>query len=261
MIQYFQSRGDRERALSYYDRMVRARVRPTDHTWRLLLDAYGTIEPVDERSALDVFARIRRDDAVKLSGLHWASLISMYGVGLRNADRAVTTFESIATDPWSSRAQPRLPDAIVYEALFNALHLNQRHDLVGTYRQRMARDGVIMSAYIANTLISSYAAQGDLAEARHIFDMLFDPPAGVAAPTARQIKDAKRVQGVARASASSNDRIYREPSTYEALIKAEVAAGEMERAQALYDRAVARAFPLAVVKQLEAHLSPPSATL
>jgi len=287
MIQYFQSRGDRERALSYYDRMVRARVRPTDHTWRLLLDAYGTIEPVDERSALDVFARIRRDDAVKLSGLHWASLISMYGVGLRNADRAVTTFESIATDPWSSRAQPRLPDAIVYEALFNALHLNQRHDLVGTYRQRMARDGVIMSACacsssgheltaadIANTLISSYAAQGDLAEARHIFDMLFDPPAGVAAPTARQIKDAKRVQGVARASASSNDRIYREPSTcvvfcsestdwrsYEALIKAEVAAGEMERAQALYDRAVARAFPLAVVKQLEAHLSPPSATL
>ena len=52
-----------------------------------------------------------------------------------------------------------------------------------------------------------------MTEARRIFDMLFDPPAGVAAPTARQIKDAKRVQGVAHARVSNNDRIYREPST------------------------------------------------
>lgn len=227
MIQYYQSRGDRETALRYYDRMVRARVRPTDHTWRLLLDAYGTIEPVDERSALDVFARIRRDDAVKLSGLHWASLISMYGVGLRDADKAVATFESIAKDAWSSRAQPRLPDAIVYEALFNVIHLNQRYDLIAPYRQRMARDGVVMSACacprgalmqltcadIANTLIGAFAAQGDMAEARRIFDALSDPAAGVAAPTHRVIKTSKRVQGHARPHVDSNDMIFREPST------------------------------------------------
>ena len=64
-----------------------------------------------------------------------------------------------------------------------------------------------------------------------------------------------------RPRASSFASSKAESRSYEALIKAEVAAGEMGRAQALYDRAVARAFPLAVVKQLEAHLCPPSAAM
>ena len=42
---YISSQPDREKALSYFDAMLRARVAPTAHTYKLLLDAYGSLEP------------------------------------------------------------------------------------------------------------------------------------------------------------------------------------------------------------------------
>lgn len=41
---YIATQPSREKALSYFDAMLRARVAPTGHTYKLLLDAYGSIQ-------------------------------------------------------------------------------------------------------------------------------------------------------------------------------------------------------------------------
>jgi pentatricopeptide repeat protein len=41
---------------------------------------------------------------------------------------------------------------------------------------------VHMTAYIANFLIKGYANAGDMGQAREIFELLSNPPSGVAAP-------------------------------------------------------------------------------
>ena len=42
---YITTKPDREKALKYFDAMLRAGVAPTAHTYKRLLDAYGTLEP------------------------------------------------------------------------------------------------------------------------------------------------------------------------------------------------------------------------
>ena len=46
MMQFFiTTRPDREKALSYFNAMLQLKVAPTGHTYKLLLDAYGSLEP------------------------------------------------------------------------------------------------------------------------------------------------------------------------------------------------------------------------
>ena len=46
MMQFFvNTQPNREKALMYFDAMLRAKVAPTAHTYKLLLDAYGSIQP------------------------------------------------------------------------------------------------------------------------------------------------------------------------------------------------------------------------
>jgi pentatricopeptide repeat protein len=153
MIQFFQTKGDRASALDYFDRMLKAKVPLTDHTYRLLIDVYGTIAPVDPASALDVFRLLERDAHVAVQGMHWAALVTMYGVQLRDADKAIQVFDAI--DSHISKPAPPIvqPDPLVYEALFNALWACDRSADVERYRERMRAHGSPMTAYTANALI------------------------------------------------------------------------------------------------------------
>jgi hypothetical protein len=45
-MQFFvNTQPNREKALMYFDAMLRAKVAPTAHTYKLLLDAYGSVQP------------------------------------------------------------------------------------------------------------------------------------------------------------------------------------------------------------------------
>ena len=46
--------------------------------------------------------------------------------------------------------------------------------------------------------------------------------------------------------------VYREPSTYEAMIRAELSYGHTDRASALFERMKARAFPAALLNRARA---------
>jgi pentatricopeptide repeat protein len=175
----------------------------------------------------DVFKRLQQDRSVRVQGAHWAALINAYGCAAHNLDRALSTFDSIP-----AHAQP---DAVAFEALFNAIVTHHRVDLVPTYLQRMADAGVHMTAYIANLLIKGYATAGQLELARGVFDGMADPPVGLAAVHNHPGHAGQEsVRGDAQIPVGAP--VFREPSTWEAMVRAELGAGEKERATALLDR-------------------------
>ncbi|KDQ14133.1 hypothetical protein BOTBODRAFT_32920 [Botryobasidium botryosum FD-172 SS1] len=246
MIQFFvNTKPSRERALYYYNALLRNQIRPTAHTYKLMLDCYGAIEPVDTRSMEQVFARIVSDSSVKVQGTHWAALINSWGCISKDLDKAIAIFDSIATHPSTARSATAMPDAVVYEAMINVLVTNKRMDLIPTYLERLRNSNVHMTAYIANFVIKGYAALGDVTRAREVFESLQDPPTGVAAS-----HNHASHEGDSTAPVDPSAPVYREPSTWEAMVRAELGAGERQRALDLLERMDHRMFPPAVVTRI-----------
>jgi len=246
MMQYFVNTApDRQKALSYFHDMIRRRVQPSEHTYKLLLDCYGTIEPVDNASLKDVFTRLQSDPKVKVQGVHWSALINSHGCIQNNLEEAQRIFES------ASAAQG-LPDAVCYEAILNACLHNGEPGLVEAYADRMKAQKLHSTAYVESARIKAYAALGKLDEARSVFDNLQDPPSGSAAP-GNHPGGGRRRRGTPHFM-SSQDPVFREPSTFDAMIRIEKASGNVERAQTLYQMATTRSFPVAVIDKLKALL-------
>jgi len=149
---------------------------------QLLIDAYGTIEPVDLKSMERVFVDLENDPKVLVQGSHWAAMINAWGGAKKDLDKAISIFESISNHPTTRLSPTVLPDAVTFEALINVFVAHRRTDLIPQYIERLKSLGVHMTAYIANCLIRGYAAVGDLEQARLIFNSLVDPPEGLAAP-------------------------------------------------------------------------------
>jgi len=237
---YTTTKPNRERALFFYHELRRGGVAPTAHTYKLLLDAYGAIEPVDVESMEGVWKSIQDDPNVRISGTHFASLINAYGCVLKDLDKAISVFASIPTFPGSP---PR--DAVVFEAMINTLVAHRRTDLMPEYIAMMTAEGIHMTAYIANFLIKGYAAIGDMDQARAIFESLVDAPSGVAAvhnhaphdPTSPPVVDPM-------------SPVYREPSTWEVMIRAELGCGNREGANQLLERLQERRYPDAVFRRI-----------
>ncbi|SJX66554.1 uncharacterized protein SRS1_16782 [Sporisorium reilianum f. sp. reilianum] len=272
MMQYYiQSVPDRQKALVYYHKMQAAGVQPSAHTYKLLLDMYGAIAPVEPLEMERVFQALADDASVAVQSTHWASLINCYGCMLNDLDRAIATFDSIASHPSSQMRKDgaSLPDAVSFEALLAVFVAHQRTDLIRAHLDRMKQAGLQMTAYVANLLIRGYSMeQGEagLNEARALFESMSEPAAGVAAagnhpprahgagaPTsANAAADAAGVSAMPSSAASHDAHnpfgsVQREPSTYEAMIRAELSHGHADRAAALVDRMEARAFPPALI--------------
>ena len=144
---------------------------------QLLMDTYGSLEPVDLPAMEKVFQDLQANPEVGLTSGHFASLINAYGCVAKDFDKAIAVFQSIPDYP-----KAPLMDAIIFEAVINVLVAHRRTDLLPVYVSKMNEAGVHMTAYIANFLIKGYANVGDLDQARSIFESLRDPPSGMAAP-------------------------------------------------------------------------------
>ncbi|KAJ7885031.1 hypothetical protein B0H14DRAFT_2699510 [Mycena olivaceomarginata] len=220
---YTTTRPNRDRALYFYNQLRAARIAPTAYTYKLLMDAYGRIEPVDIETMERIWEALRADNRVEIQGNHFATLINAYGCVQKDLDKAIAVFNSI---PGFSRAPPR--DALVFEALVNALVAHRRTDLMPEYVALMHSEGVHMTAYIANFLIKGYADVGDMAQARAIFEGL---------PGTSPVIDPL-------------EPVYREPSTWEAMVRAELGSGNRDNANALLERLQARCYPEAVYNRI-----------
>jgi len=236
---------DRERALHYFSALVDAGIQPSAHTYKLLIDCYGTIEPVDVVSMDDVFNRLVLDNNVPVQGVHWAALINSWGCVQKDLDMATRIFDSIESHETTLHSGWKLPDAVTFEAMINVLVTLRRTDLISGYLDRLSQSGVHMTAYIVNLIIKGFAGAGDLERAREIFESLVDPPVGVAAPNNHAPHDTSK-----RASVDPRSPVYREPSTWEAMVRAELSSGNRENALALLKRVQARQFPYAVYQRI-----------
>jgi pentatricopeptide repeat protein len=194
----------------------------------------------------DVFQSLVADPRVRVTGVHWAALINAYGCAAKDLDRALAVFESIAKHPSTARAREAQPDALAYEAVVGAIAANKRADLLPGFAAQIAASGVHMTAYVQNAFIRGFAAAGELDTARRMFEEMADPPSGVAAPN----NHAPHVGEQPSKAVAVDGPVYREPSTWESMVRAELGAGERERAVALLERLKQRQYPDAVYNRI-----------
>ncbi|KAG8904395.1 hypothetical protein FRB99_001817 [Tulasnella sp. 403] len=257
MIQmYVQIKPDRDQALQYYQKMLQKRIRPTAHTYKLLMDCYGTIEPVDLRGMEKIFAQLERDPGVSVTGPHFASLINAYGCVAKDLDKAISVFESISSHNVVVRGGERLPDPVCYEALINVFVTHRRPDLVLQYLERLKVTHVHMTAYVANLVIKGLAQCGDIEGARSLFESLEDPPSGLAGHVrhSHHISDTDSEPEVQQQQ--TDGPVYREPSTWEAMVRAELGVGARDRAQEVLTRMEARHYPDLVLQRVRSLVYP-----
>ncbi|KAI0314732.1 hypothetical protein OF83DRAFT_1063300 [Amylostereum chailletii] len=246
MMQFFvQTKPNLDKFLKYYGKMKQAGIRPTAHTYKLLLDAYGTIEPVDFRKMEKSFADLSAERTLNVQGAHWASLINAYGCVGKSLEKATAVFDSIATHPTTLASGLSLPDAVTFESLINVLVTLRRADLIPYYVDRLKGLGIHMTAYIANLLIRGYSAAGEIEQARALFENLVDPPVGVAAPNNHAPHNATPARTVA-----PDAPVFREPSTWEAMVRAELGQGNRDCAVALLARLKARQYPESIYNRI-----------
>lgn len=237
----------RERVLHYYNLLRQAGVPPSAHTYKLLIDAYSTLPPIDLVSMERVYGELLSDRNVQLQGTHVGSLITAYGIYGDDLAKAMEVFES------GPGGRTFHKDAVVWEAILNVIaHRGTLGDLEAM-RQRMISSGIRPTAYVYNVLITGYARAQRLDEARAIFESMGDSVTGVAAPNNHPMLLTS--SGYAKPQTITEqptNMVYREPSTYEAMIRAEIGAGEIGRAQQVLRRMEARSYPWAVYMRVKA---------
>lgn len=208
MIQYFlNTKRDRSKVLAYYERMKSRKIEPTMHTYKLLIDAYASLEPVDMNAAEGVLQTVKATGQHP-EAVHYASLIHAKGCAQHDMDAALKIFESVIANG-KVRLQPCL-----YQALFEAMVANRRVSETDKFVDDMVSRKVAMTPYIANTLIHGWAAEGNIAKAKAIYDGI----------------------GIEK----------REPSTYEAMTRAFLASQERENASCTVQEMLSRGYPPAV---------------
>lgn len=265
MIQFYvHSQPNRTKALAYYDRMLYYNVAPTAHTYKILLDAYGTIEPVDIVGMQDIFGRLIAARNVNVDGAHWASIITAHGIHCQDLQRAVEVFDSIPNHVATRRSKLKLPDALTYEAILNVFLAHNRVDLMQIYFAKMRQNGIQPTAYLANLMIRGLASAEGVEPARDLFAEMHDPPMGVAAfgnhpPNHRHHANGAHIRS--HGAQSSQDGFYgfqnvlREPSTFEAMIKVEMQFGQKENAIVLLERMKDRGYPPAIITKASSFLT------
>ncbi|KAK5085537.1 hypothetical protein LTR05_004822 [Lithohypha guttulata] len=212
IIQYFlNTKRDRAKVLQYYGRMRSRDIKPTSHTFKLLIEAYATLEPVNLAAAETVLEDMKVS-GVQPEAVHYGALIHAKGCVLSDMSGARATFDSVLADP-AIKATDNL-----YQNLLEAMVANHQVADSEPILTDMARRGVCMTAYIANTLIHGWAAAGDVEKAKSIYDSLgFDK---------------------------------REPSTYEAMTRAFLSVENHTAANAVVQQMLTKGYPSAVADKV-----------
>jgi pentatricopeptide repeat protein len=212
IMQYFlNTKRDRGKVLQYYERMRSKNIEHTSYTYKLLIDTYATLEPIDMDAAENVLEIIRKNGELP-EAVHYASLIHAKGCVLRNMEGAKKLFETVLANH-RVRLQPCL-----FQALFEAMVANHQVQDTEPILALMKSRGIEITPYIANGLIHGWSLVKDIKKAEGIY---------------------KKVKPEAR-----------EPSLYEAMTRAYVANSEQEKAMDVVREATSRGYPTAVQNKI-----------
>lgn len=212
MMQFFlTTKRDRSKVLAYYERMRAKKIEPTTHTYKLLIDTYATLEPVDMSAAEAVLERVRESGVVP-EAVHYSSLIHAKGCVQHDMPGARRLFDKVLSN---SRVTPH---PCLYQALFESMVANHQIEETEPVLRDMSARGVQMTPYIANSLIHGWAIAKEIGKAKAIYDSV---------PTER-----------------------REPSTYEAMTRAFMAVEDRGSAMKVVNEGLSRGYPAAVAGKI-----------
>ncbi|KAL1584040.1 hypothetical protein WHR41_08156 [Cladosporium halotolerans] len=211
LMQYFlTTKRDRTKVLAYYERMRSKGIEPTLHTYKLLIDTHATLEPVDMQAAETVLAEMSAA-GVQPEAVHYASLIHAKGCVQHDLPAARGMFDA-------ALAAVARPQPCLYQSLFESLNANHQSASADSLLADMRARHVEYTPYIANALIHGWTLENDLNKAKHAFARV---------PMAK-----------------------REPSTYEAMVRACLAAEKREDAKEVVKEALGRGYPSAVAGKI-----------
>ena len=227
LMQFFlTTKRDSSRVLEYYQRMQSRNIQPTMHTYKLLIDTYATLDPVNMAAAEGVLNTIRASGQ-RPEAIHYASLIHARGCALHDMDGARQIFDDVLSN------QGIRPQACLYQALFESMVANHCVKETKEVLKDMSVRNVEMTPYIANTLIHGWAIEKDVAQSKAIYDCV--------------------------------GKEKREPSTYEAMTRAFLAIEDRDAASEVVHEMLSRGYPSAVsgkILELLGHgMNGPSSTI
>lgn len=212
LMQFFlTTKRDSQKFLAYYERMQARDIQPTMHTYKLLIDTYATLEPVNLAAAEGVLDTIRASGQ-RPEAVHYASLIHAKGCALHDMEGARQTFDQVLTG-----GEVR-PQACLYQALFESMVANHCVTQTIEMLDQMSADRVAMTPYIANTLIHGWAMENNISTSKAIYDSV----------------------GIEK----------REPSTYEAMTRAFLTAQDHDGAMSAVHEMLSRGYPAAVSSKI-----------
>ncbi|KAL8669661.1 MAG: hypothetical protein Q9168_005757 [Polycauliona sp. 1 TL-2023] len=212
LMQFFlTTKRDSQKVLEYYARMASKNIQPTMHTYKLLIDTYATLEPVNMTAAEGVM------NAMRASGLppeavHYAALVHAKGCALHDMAGARASFDAAVANP-----EVR-PQACLYQALFESMVANHCVEETEELLEDMASKGVEMTPYIANTLIHGWSMARNVAKAQSLYERI--------------------------------GKEKREPSTYEAMTRALLSGTGREKALEVVQEMLSRGYPSAVTNKV-----------
>lgn len=208
LMQFFlTTKRDRGKVLEYYERMKSKHIQPTMHTYKLLIDTYATLEPIDMAAAEGVLETIRHA-GLRPEAVHYSSLIHAKGCVLHDMDGARQIFDDVTADPTVR------PQACLYQALFEAMVANHQVWNTEAVLDDMSAKRIEITPYIANTLIHGWALEKTISKSKAVYDVI----------------------GMSK----------REPSTYEAMTRAFLTVEDRESAKTVVQEMLSRGYPSAV---------------
>ncbi|KAI9724075.1 MAG: hypothetical protein M1812_000794 [Candelaria pacifica] len=208
LMQFFlTTKRDRGKVLEYYERMRSKNIQPTMHTYKLLIDTYATLEPMDMAAAEGVLQTIRQS-GLRPEAVHYSSLIHAKGCVMHDMEGARQIFDGVLADT-SVR-----PQACLYQALFEAMVANHQVWDTEAVLNDMSAKRIEVTPYIANTLIHGWAMEKTISKSKAVYDVI----------------------GMSK----------REPSTYEAMTRAFLTVEDRESAKNVVQEMLSRGYPSAV---------------
>lgn len=215
LLQYYvHTKQDREKALTVYNKIKTIGLNPSEHTYKLLIECYSAIAPIDIEQADNVLLTIVNDKN-QVTTKHYATLIFGRGVSLKNLRAAQDFYNALVNQ---NRVRP---DKHIFQALLESytVNENQVHGTTDVLKE-MVKYGVDLDACMANTLIRGWA-KVNLAKAQGLFDYIM-----------------------------FNAQIA-EPSSFESIIRAYLYHGQTDKVFELVQLLKAQYYPEPVVSKIE----------
>ncbi|KAI8067596.1 hypothetical protein BC940DRAFT_319462 [Gongronella butleri] len=238
---YVRQQPNRECVLEYFCEMRRRHIKPSPHTYKLLIEAYSTMVPYDMPTAHRMLSDMTRRDRIRPQATHYAALIYAYGTLQRDVQSADRVYDEMLKANVT-------PDEGVYQAMLDTLISNDKMDRAAEmYKAMVASIDKSSSPYIENLFIRGYGAMGRLDEAHAIFDAMVDDPSHREKKSAWKQNDDNAASTQSVAAWVQGIIVVREPSTYEAMVEAYKNQNDMDNANAVLQQMLDRDFPEKVV--------------